>query len=320
MEEGRETFPVAVRFSCGRSISPELREIKFDKYRITTLPSKRDLLRPSKEDALLEFQDVWEKDQRASNPEKEAQYLLAWISLMFGATVDFDSTKVNNVNVTAQIRGKGPRPDPITSVSDLNLLFQNLCALDEKGARQYLRACEAYRVAVSLLSENSTLAMFMLVTSVECLSNSFERRKCLHLRRAGSGNYDRFRDFILSNLPVDLEAEKSDRMFPELLKRCYAIRSAFTHGGKPLSLAAGLADQVEKKFVRHFEDGRQVVTPSLAWFENLVRSVLIEFSRRRSGERQASLARLALEEGTLMLRAKRSVKLGQIMTREDVEL
>jgi hypothetical protein len=168
--------------------------------------------------------------------------------LIAAATTDFDSAKVNNVNVTAQTRERRPRQGPIESVSDLNQLFQNLCALDDKGARQYIRACEAYRVAVSLLSENPTLAMFMLVTSVECLSNTFERRKCLHLKRPGSGNYDRFRDFISSNLPADLEAEKSDTMFPELLKRCYDIRSAFTHGGKPLSLAAGLADRVEKKF------------------------------------------------------------------------
>jgi hypothetical protein len=319
MEEEHEVFPVAVRFSCGRSISPQLAEIKFDKYRITTLPSKRNLLHPSGEDALLEFDDVWEKGQIGSNPEKEARYILAWISLMFGATVDFDSAKINNVNVTARTRDRRPRQGPIESVPDLNSLFQNLCALDEKGARQYLRACEAYRVAVSLLSENPTLAMFMLVTSVECLSNTFERRKCLHLKRPGSGNYDRFRNFIFSNLPADLDVEKSDTMFPELLKRCYNIRSAFTHGGKPLSLAADLADRVEQKFVTHIEDGRQVVTPSLRWFENLVRSVLTEFSRRQSGEKRASLARLALEEGTLVLRAKRSVKRGQIATREDVE-
>jgi hypothetical protein len=220
MEEDRESpLVVAVRFSCGREISPKLAEIKFDKYRITTLPSKKDFLRPSGEEALLEFLDVWGEGQTASNPEQEAQYVLAWLSVLFGARVDFDSAKVANVNVTRERRERRRKQTPFETDSRLNSLFHGLCALDEKGARQYLRACEAYRVAVSVLDDNPTLAMFMLVTSVKCLSNTFA---------TGSGYFDRFRDFIFSYLPAELESERADPKFPELLRRCYDFRSGFT--------------------------------------------------------------------------------------------
>jgi|GEM_PF-1200351 hypothetical protein len=311
MKEEREVHRVAVRFSCGREVSPNLAEIKFDKYRITTLPSKRDPFSPSGEDMLLEFPDVWEKDQIASNPEREAQYILAWLSLAFGAKIEFDSAKINTVNITLQRRQHRQRKSPIESDSELNPLFNGLCSLNDKDAQQCLRACEAYRVAVSLTEDNPTLAMFMLVTAVECLSNTFE---------TGEGHFLKLSHFISSHLPQELASERDDPKFPELLRQCYESRSGFTHGGKPLSLASTVADQASERFVTHYEDGRETVTPGTAWFEKIVRSVIMEFLRKQNGPRRASLSALALQEGILTLRAKRSVERGSILTRDDVSL
>ena len=300
-----------VRFNCGREVSSNLTEIKFDKYRITTIPSKRDPLGPGGEDMLLEFLDVWEKEQIASNPEREAEYILGWLSVMFGAKIIFDSAKINNVNITLRRRQRRQMESPIESTSDVNPLFNGLCSLDDGGAQQCLRACEAYRVAASLLEDNPTLAMFMLVTAVECLSNTFE---------TGDGHFLKFCHFISTYLPTELASEQADSKFPELLRQCYGFRSGFTHGGRPLSLASGLADRVAEKSVTHYEGGHEVVTPSTTWFENIVRSVIMEFLRRQKGPKRSSLSSLALQESILTFRAKRSVERGSILSKDDVNL
>jgi hypothetical protein len=301
------TYHVQIRFTCEREIAVGF--LRFDKYRVTTLPTKRDRLRPSGEEALLEFDDVLD-GRNASHPEREGEYILAWLSVVFGMKVDFRAAKIDIFNVTTKERKDEPKP--ITSDPGLNSLFRSLRALDEKGARQYLRGCESYMVAISVLEKNPTLSMFMLVTAVECLSNIFA---------TANTHYERFRDFILSYLPHDLEPEKSDPKFlDEILRSCYAYRSGFTHGGSPLSPASKLAERAEKKYVRHLENGRKILTPSLRWFENIVRSVLMEFLSRQSGDAKTSLALLAMEEATLMMRARRAMQAGRILSFDDVEL
>ena len=302
-------LPVQVRFKCGREISPTIEALAFDKYRISTLPSKKDLIQPAGEEGLLEFLDTWQEGQNASNPEKEAEYVLAWLSLVFGMKVEFDSAKINNVN--AARRGRIP-PPKIDADPGLDALFVKLRSLDERGVRQYLRACETYRIAMSMMDDDPTLAMFLLVTSVECLSNSFA---------TGEGIFDRFRAFVLSYLPAELESEREDQvLFEALLRACYDYRSGFTHGGRPLSLAAEMADQVQRRYVRHFTEGREVVTPGLKWFAKLVQAVLVEFLRRQTDEIQTSLGKLAIQESVLRLRAKRPTEAGRVVTSEDIDL
>ena len=88
-------LPVQGRFKCRRlEISPAIEALNFDKYRISTLPSRKDLIQPAGEEALLEFVDVWEDGQNTSNPVKEAEYVFAWLSLVFGTWVQFDSAKI----------------------------------------------------------------------------------------------------------------------------------------------------------------------------------------------------------------------------------
>ena len=122
----------------------------------------------------------------------------------------------------------------------------------------------------------------------------------------GEGIFDRFRNFILSYLPTELESEREDQgLFEALIRSSYDYRSAFTHGGRPLSLAAEMADQTQRRYVRHFEDGREVLTPGLRWFARLVQAVLIEFLRHQGDEIQTFLEKLALQESVLTLRARR---------------
>ena len=82
--------------------------------------------------------------------------------------VEFDSAKINNVNAAKIRRGRISSPR-IDVDPGLDALFRKLRCLDEKGVRQYLRGCETYRIAISMLDDDPTLAMFLLVTSVECL-------------------------------------------------------------------------------------------------------------------------------------------------------
>jgi hypothetical protein len=78
--------------------------------------------------------------------------------------------------------------------------------------------------------------------------------------------------------------------------------------------------RVAEKSVTHYEDGSEVVTPTTTWFENIVRSVIMEFLRRQKGPRRASLSSFALQESILTFRAKRSVERGSILNKDDVNL
>jgi hypothetical protein len=71
-------------FNSSKSLKPEISRIKFDKYEITTLPILRESFADTKESYLLKFQDVWQENQSHSNPEKEADYILSLLSVLFG--------------------------------------------------------------------------------------------------------------------------------------------------------------------------------------------------------------------------------------------
>ena len=85
-------------------------------------------------------------------------------------------------------------------------------------------------------------------------------------------------------------------------------------------MAAELADQAQRRYARHFEEGREVLTPGLRWFAELVQSVLVEFLRRQGDEAQTSLGKLAIQESVLMLRARRPIEAGRAVTFEDVDI
>jgi hypothetical protein len=81
-----------------------------------------------------------------------------------------------------------------------------------------------------------------------------------------------------------------------------------------------VADQAERRYVRHYEGDREVLTPGLRWFAKLVQAVLVEFLRRQGNGIETSLGDLAIQESVLTLRARRSIQAGRAVTFEDIDL
>lgn len=180
--------------------------------------------------------------------------------------------------------------------------------------RQFLRSCNAYRTALSLIDSNPTLSFFLLVTAIEAVSNKV----------IGSDEVSKnFRSFILRYLPNSFKEDLEDEKLVHLLiKQAYDMRCAFTHGGIGISIATLSADDLKRKYVKHFIKGNEVYSPSLRWFESVVRAVLIEFLRPQpaiDGE-ESKLPMLAMEQQVINVKVKRPVKPGRLITTKDVDL
>ena len=79
---------IEVLFNSSKSLKPSISKIRFSKYEITTVPTIKESFADTKESWLLKFQDVWKENQSNSNPEKEADYILSLISLIFESKIE----------------------------------------------------------------------------------------------------------------------------------------------------------------------------------------------------------------------------------------
>lgn len=310
----KKGYDIKILFTSSKSLKPPSREVPLDKYKISSIPTARESLSDTHENLLLEFYDLWKDDQRTSNPTKEGDYILSLLSLILQMKVEFDSLKVNNAQVTLRRRRSTFLMGKMEFPSDLEDLFKKLHSLDLDVLRQYLRSCSAYRIALSLIDNSPTLSFFLLVTAIEAISNTVIR---------GGTRSEKFRKFILRYLPSSFEDELGDRKLLQLLmKQAYKMRSAFTHGGTEISIATLSADDLARKYVKHYVKGKEVYSPSLRWFESVVRAVLLEFLRSRKviEGKESPLSVLAIEEQAIYLKAKKSLRLGQLITTKDIDL
>jgi hypothetical protein len=304
---------VEILFTSSKALEPGLKEVRFNKYRISSIPTAKESLDDSHENLVLDFQDLWKEGQTSSNPEKEGDYVLSLLSLVSKMKVEFDSIKVNNVQVTLRRRRSSSLMGKIKLPTDLEDLLRRLQSMDPDLLRQYLRSCSAYRAALSLIDDNPTLSFFLLVTAIEAVSN-----KAL---KSGELKKD-FREFILRYLPKSFEDELGRDLLLLLLEEAYTMRCAFTHGGKEISIGTLSADHTDRKYVRHYIDDREVVSPSISWFGDVVQAVLLGFLKAQAIAEihESIMSDLAKEEGIIYVKAAKEVKAGQVLTAKDVDL
>jgi len=130
-------------------------------------------------------------------------------------------------------------------------------------------------------------------------------------------------EFIFKYIPDYLKKELGDeKLLQALIEEAYNMRCAFTHGGTEISIATLSADFLNRKYVKHYIKEKERYSPSIKWFESVVRAVLIGFLRdqRISWKRKSKLNELAMKEKVIYLKLSKSVKLGQLITTEDVDL
>jgi len=294
-----------------------LKEATFDKYRLRSIPTARESIHDTHESLILEFKDLWKEGQLYSNPQREGDYVISLLSLFNGMKAEFNSFKTNNVQGTLGRRRSSFLMGKMELHTDVEDLFKRLQSMDPDLLRQYLRSCNAYRAALSLIDDNPTLSFFLLVTAIEAISNKVKRSGDL---RKG------FREFILEHLPKSFEDELGRDLLLLLLEEAYTMRCAFTHGGKEISAGTLSADQTDRKYVKHYIDNREVVSPSISWFSNVVQVVLLGFLRdQKIAQIQESiLSDLAKEENIIHVKLAREIKAkagaGYVLTTKDVDL
>jgi len=310
----KEGVDVRLLFTSSKTLEPRLREATFDKYKISSIPTARESLNDTRENLLLEFYDLWKSGQTSSNPEKEGDYMLSLLSLILQMKVEFDSTKVNNVQVTLKKKRSSFLKGKIEFPSDFEDLFKKLHSLDLDVLRQFLRSCSVYRTALSLIDDNPTLSFFLLMTAIEAISNKVIKSDKIR---------ENFREFILKYLPSSFEEELGDRkLLLSLIEEAYNMRNAFTHGGTEISIGTLSADSLDRKYVKHYVEGRETYSPSLRWFESVVNSVLLEFLRVQKAVegKESKLPDLAKEEAIIHVKSKKSLTAGRVVTTKEVDL
>lgn len=299
-------------FRTSKRIHPKFGNVKFGKYTIEPVPVKDLVPTPTTNLYLLRFKDKMGAEESRSNPEKEARLILSYLSLALGTKLDIDSLMIGSVNSPNNVT-ETVLDEVLEELPQLDDLYIRLQAAGSDIARQFFRACEVYRTALNAFGQNDTLSYFLLTVAIECLSNMLGQ---------GGGKCDKFIDFILRYLSDKSDLSEDD--WRKLLKEIYyRHRSGFTHGGKELPEASGLADRLNRIYVRNFIDDKELRTPGLKWFASIVRQTLLGYLMSSSyipGDHVDVVKELSLEHGVVTLKAKRDLQAFSVVTEQDFEL
>jgi len=314
-DEQKLNMEVKVVFSSSRPIHPKHGVLSVSRYRIEPIPdpSKEPVRSPKR--YMLRFEDEIRQGERASQPDAEARLFLSLFSVIIGSRINIEGSMINNVPLTPATKATYANYE--TVVEDLPALdkaISDLNATAEEIAQQYLRACDVYRNALSLIGENNTLSFFLLTIAIECIANKVVER---------GGTCDKFIEFVLTYLPNKNDFNSEEEWRDILKEIYYRHRSGFTHGGKDIPEAALLADKLNRSYVKNEIDGKEVKTPGLKWFEGVVRDCLHEFLARKifpADQPVDYLKEFSLSHGQVKVKAKREIKAGEVVTVKDVEL
>jgi len=267
------------------------------------------------EEAILDFNDEWEGERKAANPIQEARFMLSWLAVALESRLMYRAAEINS---TASLHA-GPLErflKPLNPVPDMQELHDRFLGLREKLLRTYLRACELYHLGIQVIDERPSLAIFLLVSSIECLANVV----------VPNGSFQaKYESFIRRFCPQDALGNVSKEMMPKLISKMYEFRSQYAHGGKDLPIASALAATRVLAWVKHYVDGKEELAPSSDWFSHVVQACLMSYLLSSPLEKpedrmRKKLMDLALSVGTAHFKSKRPIQEGQAVTPDDVEL
>ncbi len=307
------SLDIEVLVTSSKSFNPNISKIKFDKYEITTLPTIKESLTDTKENWLLRFEDAWKEKQTHSNPEKEADYILSVLSVLLESKIEHVATKSNNVQVSIRQRKAPYLEGSINSLPNIEEIIYKLNSLNHDLLRQFLRSCNAYRASISLIENNPTLSFFLLVTAIEAISGKV-------IKKTERLN---FQEFVLGYMSEELKKEVGNKeLLSLLIDQAWKMRCAFTHGGTSLSIGSLSAEHSKRIYVKHYIGDKEVFSPSIRWFEKVVRSSLLSFLEQQSevkGE-ESKLPQLAKDEGVIYVKTAKPVQSGRVVTTSDLDL
>jgi hypothetical protein len=308
----KTSIEVEILFESSKSLPAKFNEIQFGKYAISTIPTIKKSFNDTHEHFILRFDDVWKENQMYSNPLEEGEFVLSILSVLFETKIEQIASKLNNVQTSMKKSSWSHLEGSLETQYDLVEMFKKLNSLDIDLLRQYLRSCNVYRTALSLIDNNPTLSFFLLVTAVQSIAGKV----------IGKTESVNFKEFIIKFLPNALKDEISDeKLLLLLIEEAYEMRCAFTHGGTSISIGSLSADKTNRAYVKHLVGKKEIYSPSLRWFAKVVRAVLTNFlEQQKRANQDDKLSDLAREQGVMNVKTSKSVNSNQLVTTNDLDL
>lgn len=272
----RQHLTNEIRCELSRRLPIASREIDLARYKLKPLPSRYG----GQQEALLVFEESMTKGH--ANPEEEGRIVLSLMALLFDCKVKQTGYRINGLDISADQNKKsylanhfeGPL-EPFDYASQVQSLF----SLGDQLTKQFIRACNAYSLAISSVELDSSLCFLLLVTALECLSTQeeFLSNSELDKSKKSTERYCRLVQRYCSDA-TDLYPAGGESAFIRDLKTVYySHRSGFVHGGKEVSIASKIADQSGFHSIGHFVEGQEIFTPGLKWFFQVARRTLLGF-------------------------------------------
>ena len=280
-------------------------DVDLFRYCLKPLPSQHG----GQQEAILIFEDDMKKGH--SNAEHEGEIFLSFMSLLFDCRVRKTGYRVNGLDISGNHPAKahlselfeGPLP-----VGDAAEMVRHLFTLGDQLTNQFVRACNAYALAIASVELDRSLSFLLLVTALECLSTQEEFCSNAELDKSkkSTERYCRLVSAYCGDVKSLYPNGDEEAFLRDLKTVYYSHRSGFVHGGKEVSIASEIADKSGLNSIGHFVDGKEVFTPSLKWFFQITRGTLIgfllNFPRNDDSPNKEVLADIARGRSVLIMR------------------
>lgn len=301
----REPLLNEIRCELSRRFPITQREVGLLRYRLQPLPSKYD----GPQEAILAFEEPMETSY--ADPEHEGEIVLSFLSLVFNCRIRKTGYRVNGLDISGEKQSPAPLAELFAGkleVSDPATFVAHLFTLNDQLAKQFIRACNAYSLAIASVELDSSLSFLLLVTALECISSQEEfcPNAQLDKQRKSAERYCLLVTTYCDS-PRELHPTGGEAAFLRDLKTVhFSHRSGFVHAGKEVSIASRIADRAGFRSLNHFVDDKEVFTPGLKWFFQVTRRTLLgflaRFPRAAGSTNPQVLADIAKDRATITVR------------------
>jgi len=280
-------------------------DVDLFRYCLKPLPSKYG----GQQEAILIFEDGMKSGH--SNAELEGEIVLSFISLLFDCRIRKTGHRVNGLDISGDYPAKAHLSELFEgqiATGDAAVMVRHLFTLGDQLTKQFVRACNAYALAIASVELDRSLSFLLLVIALECLSTQEEFCPNAELNKEtkSAKRYCRLVSAYCGEAQ-SLYPSGGEEAFLRDLKTVYhSHRSGFVHCGKGVSIASKIADRSGFNSIGHLVNGKEVYTPSLKWFFQITRGTLIgfllNFPRSDASPNQEVLADIARSCSVLTMR------------------
>ncbi len=336
-----KTIQVSMKCRLGEPLRPGFSEMKIGKYVFSPLPSES--LDDFKTEVLLTFEDKWKEGQQVSNPKKEGEIIISWLSTILRQKLKVGSFMLNNLQSPKSNKQFITFESPTNFPGNLSDLYKKFKSLPLELLERYVRACECYQEALLVSTSNPSISFFLFVVCIECLSNKnydfyqylmkelstkneIPKKEISEIYKKFIEEYgakSNFIKFVLSNFN-EWKTEFTEEDFRKLLSSIYDIRSLFTHEGQDFAKHINLIDSLKSKTVFTNIKDKKLEFPGLNYLSYFVRKVLINFLEKQQILDVDNIPELALKDSIVNLdlkeeMQKETIPKGSLITKNQIK-